>query len=274
MKNVALVSPVLAEFGWIVFDIQSKVRYFFEQHKDCHKVIFANPALKELFELADEIIPVELPENYTPCGRGAEEESGCNNSVFYEGLWATSYDKYKPTEFLPIPYSNRFGNWGVGETHRKFYKSRIVEDEEYFTISCRSLNRGKVKNWSKEKYQELVDWIISEYNLPVYLVGLTKDNFVPDGVVVPETKDVADHISLLSHSKLHFGGNTGTSHLATMCDCPLFSWGEGFDLLLRMASETNPHNTPVELIYQESWDPSVDLIKTKLYNFIDTIKIL
>lgn len=269
MKEKAVVSPVIAEFGWVVFDIQPKVRKFFEDHEDCHKVVVGNPAFGELFELADEIIPIELPESFTPCGRGAEDHYGLHNSNFYNQLIQRTQEHYNPEHILKIPYENRFDQWDVEESHRKFYKDKMVDSDEYITISCRNLNRGAEKNWDPKKYQSLVDWIIEEYNLPIYLVGLEKDNFVPDGVIVPETKNVGDHISLLSHSKFHFGSNTGTSHLSTMCGCPLFTWGEGMDLRERMVEWTNPHKTPAVCVIEGNWDPELDFIKKELYNFVE-----
>lgn len=270
MKEKAVVSPVIGEFGWIVFDIQSKVRKFFEDHEDCHKVVLGNPALSELFELADEVIPIDLPEGFTPCGRGAEDHYGFHNSHFYNQLYQRTEEDYNPEYMLKIPYENRFGDWNVEETHKKFYKNKIVDSDDYITISCRNLYRGKSKNWSSSKYQGLVDWITEQYNLPIYLVGLEKDNFVPDGVIVMETKNVGDHISLLSHSKFHFGSNTGTSHLATMCGCPLFTWGEGQNLRERMVEETNPHKTPAVCVIEGNWDPDLDYIKNQIHTFVET----
>lgn len=272
MKQKAVVSPVIGEFGWIVFDIQPKVRKFFEDHRDCHKVVVGNPALSELFELADEVVPIELPETFSPCGRGAEDHYGFHNSNFYNQLIETVQENYNPEYLLKIPYENRFGKWDCEETYRKFYKDKIVHCDQYITISCRNLSRGSTKNWDPKKYQILVDWIIEEYNIPIYLVGLEKDNFVPDGVILPETKNVGDHISLLSNSLLHFGSNTGTSHLATMCGCPLLTWGDGVQLRERMVIDTNPFKTKVEYIHAPNWNPSVEEVKTHLHNLVEELR--
>ena len=272
MDKVALVSPIIGEFGWTVFDIQQKVRAFFEENCDHHKIVLANKTLAPFFELADEVIEFEMPVGFLPCGRGADN-GRYDHSSFYEKIHTDTLEKFNPDQYLQIPYGNRFGVWKAPSKEKKFYEDRIVDEDKYLTISCRSISRGAMKNWSEENYNELVGMIKREMDLPIYLVGLPKDNYCPNGVLIPETKDVTDHISLLSNSMMHFGSNTGTSHLALLCGCPMFSWGYGNGLKKRMTEDTNPFDT--ECVFVDgSWNPSVEDIYKEVSDFMKSLNIL
>jgi hypothetical protein len=272
-KKIALVSPVIGEFGWTVFDIQQKVRKFFEDRSDHTKIVLASSSLSALFELADEVIEFEYPTGFLSCGRGSDDGL-FNNIDFYNNIHETCMATYEPDVYLKIPYENRFGLWDVPFTEKKFYADPIIPDDKYITISCRNISRGAIKNWSLEKYNELVNLVRKTIDLPIYLVGLPEDNHCPDGVIIPETKTVNDHISLLANASLHFGSNTGTSHLALLCGCPMFSWGlDQSGLKKRMLVDTNPFETS-SLFVGDSWNPSVDVIYKELNSFIDKLNIM
>ncbi|MAG28222.1 hypothetical protein CMI47_22080 [Candidatus Pacearchaeota archaeon] len=103
-KPVALISPVIGEFGFTVFDIQQRVRAFFRKYPDHHKVVIAYPSLHELFELADEMIEPNLSMDYLPCGRGADLQY--HNSDFYKMIHEHSLTKYDPDVYFKIEYEN------------------------------------------------------------------------------------------------------------------------------------------------------------------------
>ena len=116
----------------------------------------------------------------------------------------------------------------------------------------------------------MVGKIKDEYGLPIYLVGLPEHNYRPDGVKFIETKTVKDHIALLHNSIMHFGSNTGTSHLALLSGCPLFSWGDSDSLYNRMVYETNPFSTPIKFLHG-TWHPSVDDVYNELKIFFERL---
>ena len=263
-KPVALVSPVIGEFGFTVFDIQQRVRAFFRKYPDHHKVVVAHPSLHELFELADEMIEPNLPMDYLPCGRGGDFQY--HNSDFYKMIHEQTLTKYDPDVYFKIEYENRFDEWNTDWEERKFNEPPIISDEKYLTISCRSIKRGEVKNWKPEKYDELLNRIKQKYDIPIYLVGLPKDNYCPESVIIPEAKSVKDHISLLSNSMMFFGSNTGTTHLALLCGCPVFSWGKGAHL--RMVKETNPFDTKI-LHIDKTWNPDVEEMYDRFVEFME-----
>jgi hypothetical protein len=264
-KPVALVSPVIGEFGFTVFDIQQRVRSFFRKHPDHHKVVIGHPSLHGIFELADEMVSIDLPPDYCPCGRGADFEYHSSN--FYEDLHKKALSLYDVDSYFKINYENRFDQWDTDREERKFQETSIVPDEKYMAISCRSIERGSIKNWSPAKYDALLDKINQKYNIPIYLVGLPKDNYCPESIIVPEAKNVRDHISLLSNSMIFFGSNTGTTHLALLCGCPVFSWGKGAHD--RMVRETNPFGTSIMHI-DKTWDPDVDEMYNKFVEFMES----
>ena len=269
---IALASPIIGEFGWTVFDLQQRVRAFFEQYPDHRKIVIAHPSMRELFELADDIFSITMPDGYTPCGRGAED-GPFNTKEFYDTVHKTVLESVKPDVYMKIDYENRFDDMDGAKSERKFSAESIVDDDKYLTISCRSISpRGESKNWSPSKYDELVDRIIERYNLPIYLVGLTKDNYCPERVKVVDTTTVKDHIALLHNSMMHFGSNTGTSHLALLSECPLLSWGDSRSLYIRMVFGTNPFRTPIKFI-QGTWHPSVDDVFENFNVFFEALAV-
>tara|TARA_Y100000310_G_scaffold341962_1_gene443092 strand:- start:1119 stop:1934 length:816 start_codon:yes stop_codon:yes gene_type:complete len=269
-KSIALMSPMIGEFGWIVFDLQQRARSFFEKYPDHHKIVIAHPSMTEIFELADEILPINLPHEYTPCGRGAEA-GPFDNESFYNHIHTMAKEMVKPEVYLKIDYKNKFGNMDGEKKERKFFADSIVDEDEYMTISCRSISpRGAIKNWPPAKYDELVGRVRVEYGLPIYLVGLPEHNYLPDGVKLIKTKNIKDHIALLHNSMMHFGSNTGTSHLALLSECPLVTWGDSDALYNRMVYETNPFSVPVKCL-KGTWNPSVDSVYNELKIFCDLL---
>ena len=269
-RKIALVSPMIGEFGWIVFDLQQRVRAFFEAYPEHRKIVICHPSMEELFELADDVLSITMPDGFTPCGRGAED-GPFNTKEFYDTVHKTVVESVKPDVYMKLEYENRFDDLDGDKTERNFSADSIVEEEKYMTISCRSISpRGASKNWAPAKYDELVGRIRDEYDLPIYLVGLPEDNYLPDGVKLIKTKTVKDHIALLHNSIMHFGSNTGTSHLALLSGCPVVTWGDSDSLYNRMVYETNPFSIPIKCL-KGTWDPSVDDVYNELKIFFERL---
>jgi len=270
-KTVALVSPVIGEFGWTLFEVQDKVRHFFKNTNCERKIVIADPSLKFLFEEATDVIPLpaEMKIDLYPQCLGKQHDP----FEYYSRLVEWTKKTYEPTEMLEIPYHMQsFQRW-TGASEYKMFTSEKRSWEPHICMSARNVKeRGASKNMDKTKWDVLVSLVKQEWDLPIYSIGLDEDTYVPDGVLKIEC-DKNDYIetavSCLNSAKFFFSSNSGTTHLSLLSGCPTFTWGDSASLTKRMEVDTNPFNVPCKCL-SCGWHPASHSIWTDLREWAST----
>ena len=263
--TTAVVTPIIGEFGWTLFEVQDKVRHFFNNSKCEKKVVIVPHSLHFLFEGATHIIqlPDEMKDPRLPEGLGKQYRP----TDYYNKLVKWTTDTFDPTEMLVLPYPMQcHERWEIESEHKKL-KSNIKEWQPHICVSARDVpERGENKNWSHSKWDSLVKKVKKKWNLPVISVGLPSDTYTPKGAI-PIECELNDYmetsVSCFNSAEFSFSSNSGTTHLSLLSGCPTFSWGDSDSLVERMEKGTNPFNITCKCL-NTGWNPDVKNIFNEL----------
>ena len=77
-------------------------------------------------------------------------------------------------------------------------------------------------------------------------------------------KDVVDY---MASADLIIGPSSGPIHLASLCGLKHLAWGVENNIN-RYKYDWNPHNTEMEYIVSENWDPSIKDVKDKMESLL------
>ena len=278
IMSKAVVTPVVGEFGWVVFEVQGKVRSFFNQTNCDEKIVICPKGLRFLFETATDFIdvPEELNTSMKPEGLGKQGRP----YEYYEKLIEWTENNMEPNELLTIPYDLDVADRWKGDSSEYIkLESTTREWEPHIVVSARNVKgRGDVRNWSERKWDELCDRLMNEYSLPMYSIGKREDVYVPVGVEELDQGD--DHleiaVSCLNSAVFSISSNSGTTHLSTMSGCPTITWGQSGvpgSLAHRMTMDSNPLNTPI-IFMDGTWDPSVEQVFETSKDWINKMNLL
>jgi tetratricopeptide (TPR) repeat protein len=269
--NIAAVTPILGEFGYIVFDIQPRVRAWLRAQHAARKIVFAPRELSPFFEEATEII--EPPAELLPTAPATMR------SVCYE-CWDPAHPERQKIEklvqwarsmvnadaWLEIPYFDG-GQWMAPATFTqlKGRRSVSVPQNPYIVMAARARAFDPWRNWPTEYWDELARRIQSQWQLEIRGIGRPPSTYFPDGVIPQEIDEVdrLDHsLGLLNHAVCSISSNSGPTHLSLMAGCPTFAWVEP-NLKRFMEHHTNPLRTPCHF-FAAGWRPDVDSVWQEL----------
>ncbi|MAG28223.1 hypothetical protein CMI47_22085 [Candidatus Pacearchaeota archaeon] len=267
LMNTAVVTPIIGEFGWTLFEVQDKVRWFFKNTTCERKVVIAPHSLHFLFDEATHII--ELPDNMKNSNLPEALGKQCqHNSIsYYESLIKWTAETFNPKEILTIPYNIPCSERWDWKSEHKMFKSSCREWEPHICVSARDVKeRGEGKNWSHNKWDALIKKVKKRWNLPIISIGLPGDTYVPKEAefIECDTNDYLETaVSCINSATFFFSSNSGTTHLSLLSGCPTFSWGDSDNLTKRMENETNPFNIECKCL-NTGWDPDVKTIFNEL----------
>ena len=250
MATIA-VTPILGEFGYIVFDIQPRVRAWLQAQKAERKVVFAPRELASLFEEATEII--EPPLDLLPTAPATMR------SVFYD-CWRPDHPERQKIErlvqwarstvnadsWLEIPYFDS-EPWTApaifGHLHGP--ADAPVPQKPYIVVAARARAFDSWRNWPAANWDKLVRRIRDQWQTDVYAIGRPPSTYFPQGCIsqtIDELHRLDSSLTLLNHAVCSISSNSGPTHLSLMAACPTFAWGEP-GLKDFMERQTNPLNT-------------------------------
>lgn len=274
MGRILAIPPVVGEFGWTLFDIQPKVRAYFDTGAD-KKIVFAPSELWFLFEQATNFVDVPKGMMETPpewrsthgVVKGDREELKRLNRLL---LWASSMVP-KEAVFLDLPYEST-GKWDAPERHIRLESKRGAPDGEYVVVACRDRKFGDRKNWPHDRWDELVEEIRAlTGDLPIYSIGTPSGAYFPRGtlpVVDLPGRLLERSVATLNGAAFSVSSNSGATHLSLLSGCPTFCWGEP-RLKRRMTKTTNPLGVDCRFL-ATGWQPSVAGVARSLKEWLDT----
>jgi heptosyltransferase-3 len=114
------------------------------------------------------------------------------------------------------------------EFAREFFNKNNVTDED-FLISVSPTARRHFNRWPLERYAQLCDWLVSEYNAKVILVwGPGEKEFAErirqltkkDVLISEATPTLQELGAILERCDLHIGNDNGTKHIAVAVGLP------------------------------------------------------
>jgi hypothetical protein len=122
-------------------------------------------------------------------------------------------------------------------------------------------NTGK-KNWPKEKWDELSTYLVNKGYI-IAATGSKKGAYLPKHCDDLRGIDLSEDISYLNQCKLFVSTCSGPAHLASLCGTPLVVITDENNIN-RYKTDWNPFNIPREIVYEEGWNPSVNLVISKI----------
>ena len=111
---------------------------------------------------------------------------------------------------------------------KKFFEENKI-DHKNLLISISPTSRRHFRRWALERYAQLADWLISQFNAKIILVwgpgeeGVVKKikHFMKkDPIISYETKNLFELGAILERCDLHIGNDNGTKHIAVAMGKP------------------------------------------------------
>ena len=123
-----------------------------------------------------------------------------------------------------------------GEKGQEILRELIVPDKKLIALFPRArLTRRPDKNWPKDKYIALIDWIHKKYpEFQVAILGEPGGAYFADGKMPDGCVDLINaepvyrmdiQVAALQQATIAIGSQSGATSFAMACDCPTFTWG-------------------------------------------------
>lgn len=274
MKNnekILLVGPWIGEFGWELFTWQGFVRRI---SRDYDKIIVVGKrGNKFLYEdFLNEYVPIDLPPDVLSDSWFCRDK---NMRIISTDFVNDMIKNIEYTERLnPATVCNGMflmGGDGIARFNNNFinqdfvkYKSNTINKNFDIVIHPRSKPLGVDRNWNKENWQELVNFLKKRYTIAV--VG-NNEAFMLDDVVDYRNSPIEDTVSLFNRTKLVVGQSSGPLHLASLCGTRHLVWSEEYNRN-RYIKYWNPFNTPVYFYSEMGWNPTPEFIYNKIIEIL------
>jgi len=259
--QVVAAGPVMGEFGWILFDIQDKVRAFFDLFPQAEKVVLCPAEYRPLFETATRFI--DIPPDII--SRGGGRISNAN-------LVTWAQQQVAADRWLHPPQTQDWRLWQASSHHIVLTNAFRPCEEPYCVLACRKQKNQSKKNWPVSYWDKLLEMIRAEWTMPVVSIGRPEDCYFPTDL--RRVVGLEQCIGALNGAQFSVSSNTGLTHLSLLCDCPTFIWGKrkirGGTLKHRMEILTNPHKT--KCLYKPlGWRPDADTVFQHLSKWVNEL---
>lgn len=268
-----IYGPWVGEFGWELFGCQGYLRKLREDYthiKSFH--IISRTGRSFLYEdFCDSYIEFDCPGKDTTGALCMDYKYDNFHIQIAKKLGISDNYLWIPTQTFLVDYhangEGRLGRLSNFINSQKFikYKSNKIKKSSYdILIHAREAfhhNTG-AKNWSKNKWDKVTEYLSSKgYRLAV--TGSKTGAYLPKHCDDLRGTDLSEDISYLNQCKLFISTCSGPAHLASLCDTPLVVITDENNIN-RYKTDWNPFNTPREIVYEEGWNPSVDLVISKI----------
>jgi ADP-heptose:LPS heptosyltransferase len=255
MKTL-FAGPWVGEFGWELFCWQGVLRRYTEVKKFDKVIISGRGINKFIYEdFCDEYIPYE-PNDYQP-------------NSYFNGTPITEYPKpEKASEYIPPNHCVTHYQPTHGEPiwrpklEQSFIKYGKNIYENYILIHARNTNKAgtQIRNWNTIKFDEIVKNFSGYKFASIGLKSAAHHIKGTKDLRGIELKELCDY---MASSKLIIGPSSGPMHLASLCGLNQVAWGVVKNIQ-RYSTDWNPHNTDVEYIVDNNWDPSAKDVIQKI----------
>lgn len=267
-----LYGPWVGEFGWELFSCQGYLRKLKEDNphlKSFH--IISRTGRSFLYQdFCDSYIEYDCP--------GKNTTGALCIDYRYDNFHKKVINKLNLKNCLWIPTQTFLVDYhadGEGReprlsdflNHQKFikYTSNSILNSPYdILIHARESFHHDTgnKNWSKDKWDKVTEYLSNKgYRLAA--TGSKTGAYAPKHCDDIRGIDLSEDISYLNQCKFLISTCSGPAHLASLCNTPLVVITNENNIN-RYKTDWNPFNTPREIVYEEGWNPSVDLVISKI----------
>jgi ADP-heptose:LPS heptosyltransferase len=257
MKTL-FAGPWVGEFGWELFCWQGVLRKYAKVMNFDKIIISGREINKFLYEdFCDEYIPF-TPSEYQP-------DSFFNRAKLENYPMPKKGDVYIPpnhclTHYTPSTISGH-SIWKP-KLEQSFVKYGKPTKDSYILIHARHTDKvgTDIRNWGNEKFKKIIDHFQGYKFASIGLIGASEH--------IEGTKDLrgtqlSDLCNYMSSANLIIGPSSGPIHLASLCGLKHVAWGVENNTY-RYKKDWNPHNTEMEYITSNIWDPNVEEVKKRM----------
>tara|TARA_R100000315_G_C5235234_1_gene146836 strand:- start:625 stop:1410 length:786 start_codon:yes stop_codon:yes gene_type:complete len=261
MKTL-FAGPFVGEFGWELFCWQGILRQYVEISNFDNVIISGRKSTEFLYrDFCNEYIPYE-PDIYEP------------DSYFNRGKMTNI--PQPPSGCTYIPYNHRLTHYTPaikkGESiwnpkmKQSFikYGNKIDTDIKILIHSRDTAGAGgitSIRNWDTDKFEK----IVNHYNnIKFASIGTKSASNYIKGTEDLRDKDIIDY---MASADLIIGPSSGPMHLASLCGLKHLAWGVENNIN-RYKYDWNPHNTEMDYIVSEDWNPDVDNVILKMESLL------
>ena len=246
-----LIGPYAGEFGWELCFwnplARRKARHLREQNPGIQIAVAAPGASRDLYEFADEFIPVEVTPGTSECIHGA-----CTSEP---GGLAGFNQRWGPGDVTELA---RPEVWGPTRAKRDWRRLRALDCARgpVAVVALRGPKeyRGRVypeKEWDRAAAGRLVR-LLGDSGYAVAAVG-GLDNYCPPGARDLRGEPLPVLRAVLSSAAVVIGPSSGPLHLAQLCEAPVVTWYNRPELQkigsrLRYERLWNPFRAPVTFL--------------------------
>lgn len=262
--RILLAGPYVGEFGWTLFGWQGYIRMLSKNYKETH--IICRPGEQILYaDFASkfyEFDPGSWETNMHMCHNMKHDPMELVDSLEWDDYFSGNY-------FMDISYDGKThrdnkGHFGQQIFH-KYTGDEIPDTTPFFSYDLlfhpRNKPTGSDRNWSKDRWQELVDMLKPQYSIAV--IG-NEQAYELRGVDCDlrgvSLQKLVRHINA---SSMVVGPSSGPMHLASLCGKRHLVWSPEFNRI-RYESWWNPFGTPVVFFSDGGWHPEPMMIKNKV----------
>ena len=263
-KGILLATPWVGEFGWELFCWQGYLRYISKDYDET--IVMSRPNNGFLYEDFAEFIPFDTPTEVADSWMGRK----VTDREILNALKGRKHTKViKPTNigFLPAQ-GGEFRTSDVFRNQQKFIplKSDSLDKKYDIILHARNKKVGSNRNWSKDKWEKLIDKL-KEDGYTMCTIG-NHESFNFDGIDDYRLKPIEDTVSLMNRANLIIGQSSGAMHLASLSKLPHLVWSSSHNKL-RYQKYWNPFDTPCIFYDDENWNPKVE----NIYNLVKENKV-
>lgn len=265
-SNSLVAGPFLGEFGWELMQWQGYVRQLAKFYHET--IVFGRASSRYFYQ--------DFASNYHIVECTSWDTSNYELYGFNYNEWAL---KFPHSDLLVA--DNRClqlrSNFDQAFIPFGLYNQANAYDVVLHARNIPQLagNPGKyLRNWSNDSWDKLCHGL---NGLRIAAVGIPELSYCPENVRDLRGIPTEDLCSVLASSRLCVGPSSGVMHLATLCRTPQLIWTSidytaGFGgSAYRYARSWNPFATPVRVLTEMGFEPTVEYIEVELKNFLDEL---
>lgn len=260
-KKACVFMPFMGEFGFFINTFSRYVNYF----KCLKKIVCCKKGQEVFFPSADEFFYDWEDFHDDKNKLGANIPTGDSK---YKKIKAKISSKFRGFDVIEVGHE-------IPYRFVQFMPVDLIpfcEELKYdVVIGPRNRARDIQRNYPEEKWQKIVDKLIKN-GFSVASIGQKETSYDLKGVSYnswDNNRPTDAMISMLQNCKLFIGTDTGTSHVATMCGCPMIifrkqDWSTNFIPFMKQINSNF-------LFIEDGWE-NEDSIINKSLGFLNNNK--
>lgn len=262
--KLLLAGPYVGEFGWCLFCWQGYVRTLSKEYRETH--IICRPGEQILYaDFASKIYefdPGSWKTNMHMCEDMKHDPMDLVSTLEWDHYFSGNY--FMDVSHDGKSYRDNKGHFDA-QTFHKYTGDELPFDGAVKSYDLLFHPRNKPtssdRNWSKDRWQSLVDMMKDEYTIAVIGNEMAYELEGADDLRGTSLQSLVKHINACG---MVVGPSSGPMHLASLCGKKHLVWTPEFNRF-RYEKWWNPFGTESIIFSDGGWHPEPVMIKNKIH---------